>query len=243
MKRTGAGGAPAATGLPVGMPSRRDFTEASSNGRTADFGSAYEGSNPSASIPSAPAPSSKPANLRAEVRPARRPRRLVLVGLGAVPPQLLGGVREALHQALHLDADTGPSLQRPQYAFNEARGQYHTAAILRRLSAMRTGAELVPVLGLADVDLFLPDASYVLGDADRDAGAALVSTARLVTRDLPRLMARARVEAIHEAGHLLGLGHCLDQRCAMFLSRELVEVDRKQPALCHGCRNALGMEH
>jgi len=152
-------------------------------------------------------------------------------------------VKAALHEVLHLDADLGPVLERPRYAFNEARGQYHTAAILRRLAALRPGTEPLPVLALLDVDLFLPDASYVLGDADRDAGTALVSTARLHTRDLPRLMARARVEAIHEAGHLLGLGHCADYRCAMFLSRELAEVDRKGPGLCHGCRVALGLEH
>ena len=80
-------------------------------------------------------------------------------------------------------------------------------------------------------------------DADRDAGSALVSTARLATRDLPRLAIRASVEAVHEAGHLLGLGHCLDPRCAMFLSRETMEVDRKGPGLCHGCRVAVGLEH
>jgi archaemetzincin len=51
------------------------------------------------------------------------------------------------------------------------------------------------------------------------------------------------VEAIHEAGHLLGLGHCLDFRCAMFLVKEAAEVDRKGPGLCNGCRNALGLGH
>jgi archaemetzincin len=177
------------------------------------------------------------------VRPLLRPQRLLVVALGSVGERLRAGVRAALHDVLGLDADMGPTLERPRYAFNEARGQYHTAAILRRLSALRPGAEPLPVLGLADVDLFLPDAAYVLGDADRDAGTALVSTARLATRDLPRLLARARVEAVHEAGHLLGLGHCLDYRCAMFLSQEPVEVDRKGPGLCHGCRNALGLEH
>jgi archaemetzincin len=177
------------------------------------------------------------------VRPQRRPARLLLVALGGVGERLRAGVRAALHEVLHLDADLGPVLERPGYAFNEARGQYHTAAILRRLGALRPGADPMPVLALADVDLFLPDARYVLGDADRDAGTALVSTARLVTRDLPRLLTRARVEAIHEAGHLLGLGHCADYRCAMYLSLELVEVDRKGAGLCHGCRTALGLEH
>jgi archaemetzincin len=151
-------------------------------------------------------------------------------------------VRDALADVLALRAEPGPALERPQYAFNEARGQYHAAAILRRLSALRPPGGAVPVLGLADVDLFIPDASYVIGDADRDAGAAIVSTARLAERDLRRLEGRARVEAVHEAGHLLGLGHCLDFRCAMFLSREPAEVDRKAQALCNGCRTALGPE-
>jgi len=189
--------------------------------------------------------SGKPANLRAEVRPASRPTRIVLVALGLVSGKLVGAVRAALRENLQLDASPGPALERPKYAFNEARRQYHTAAILRRLSALRPSREPAPVLGLADadVDLFLPDATYVIGDADRDAGAALVSTARLSTKDLARLAVRASVEAVHEAGHLLGLGHCLDFRCAMFLSREPAEVDRKGPGLCHGCRVALGLEH
>jgi archaemetzincin len=187
--------------------------------------------------------SGKPANLRAEVRPLHKPSRIVLVGLGTVTGRLVSAVRAALRENLLLEASAGPALERPRYAFNEARGQYHAASILRRLSSLRPTREPAPVLGLADVDLFLPDATYVIGDADRDAGAALVSTARLATRDLDRLAIRAAVEAVHEAGHLLGLGHCLDFRCAMFLSREPVEVDRKGPGLCHGCRVALGMEH
>jgi predicted Zn-dependent protease len=93
------------------------------------------------------------------VRPQRRPDRLLLVALGGAQERLRDGVRAALHQVLHLDADLGPVLERPGYAFNEARGQYHTAAILRRLGGLRPGAEPIPVLALADVDLFLPDAS------------------------------------------------------------------------------------
>jgi archaemetzincin len=221
----------------VGTPVRRVGTEASSNGRTADFGSAYEGSNPSASIST----SGKPANLRAELRPHRRPASLLLVALGAARARLQDAVRGALREVLALEAVVGPALERPQYAFNEARGQYHASAILRRLSALRPSGAPAPVLGLADVDLFVPDADYVLGEADRGAGVALVSTARLFTRDLGVLVHRASVEAVHEAGHLLGLGHCLDRRCAMYLSRDTSEVDRKGPGLCLACRAALGL--
>jgi archaemetzincin len=172
----------------------------------------------------------------------RRPSRVVLVPLGGVGRPLLDAVIRVLREALMLDASVGPALVRPQYAFNEQRKQYHASAILRRLSALRPSQRPAPVLGVADVDLFLPDAPYVIGDADRDAGAALVSVARLGDKDRARLARRAQVEAVHEAGHLLGLGHCMDPRCALFLAHEAAEVDRKEPALCGGCRTAAGLQ-
>jgi archaemetzincin len=171
------------------------------------------------------------------VRSHARPDRLLLVALGGVGPRLVASVGSALHDALGLEATLGPALQRPQYAYNEARGQYHASAIVRRLAALGPA----PVLGLADVDLFIPDAPWVLGDADRDAGAALVSVARIGTPDRRRIEHRARVEAVHEAGHLLGLGHCQDARCAMYLSTDPRDVDRKAAALCHTCSGALGL--
>ena len=50
-------------------------------------------------------------------------------------------------------------------------------SILRRLASLRPPA--IPVVGIVDVDLFLPDAPYVIGEADRDAGAAVFSLSRL----------------------------------------------------------------
>lgn len=215
--------------------------EASSNGRTADFGSVYEGSNPSASAN----PAGRPANLRAEIRPLGRPRGVVLVALGAVGPRLLGAAREALGAVLGLAAETRPALMRPEYAFNSERGQYHTNAILRRLSALRPpsrGPALLPVLAVTGVDLFIPDLPFVLGDVDRDAATAIVSTARLEDADQARVARRLAVEAVHEGGHLLGLAHCLDPRCAMFLAKDAWDTDRKEPGLCAGCRAALGLD-
>ena len=214
---------------------RRNGSEASSNGRTADFGSAYEGSNPSASATSAP----KPANLRAEVRTLARPSHVLLVTLGGVPHRLVQAAGEALQETLEIASKIGPSLDKPQYAFNKDRGQYHATSILRRLSSMRSPP--VPVVGIVDVDLFLPDAPYVIGDADRDAGAAIFSLARLSHADPDKVRRRVQVETVHGAGHLLGLSHCSDFRCAMFFSRDAADADRKGPGLCASCRAALGL--
>ncbi len=226
-----AGGAHVSSGPPV----RRNGSEASSNGRTADFGSAYEGSNPSASASSA---TQKPVNLKAEVRPPARPPQVLLVALGAVAPKLVHAAAEALKE-LQTSGKPGPSLDRPQYAFNKDRGQYHATSILRRLSSLRQKDS--PVVGILDGDLFLPDAPYVIGDADRDSGAAVFSLARLSHGDPETVKRRAQVETVHAAGHLLGLSHCGDFRCAMFFSRDAADADRKGPGLCTSCRTALGL--
>ena len=214
---------------------RHNGSEASSNGRTADFGSAYEGSNPSASASSA----SKPANLRAEVRPLGRPAHVLLVTLGTVPPRIVAAASEAVKDVLEIASRAGPALDRPQYAFNKDRGQYHATSILRRLATLRPRDG--HVVGVADVDLFLPDAPYVIGDADRDAAAALFSLHRLSHAEPDTVRRRARVESVHAVGHLLGLSHCTDFRCAMFFSRDAADADRKGTGLCGSCRTALGL--
>lgn len=208
--------------------------EASSNGRTADFGSAHEGSNPSASAISAPPPP------EGDLRP--RPVRpdVLVVGLGDLPPRLLPDVAGGLREVLGLGWRSGPSLDRPTYAFNATRGQYHAPAVLRRLSALRSSPRQ-PVLGIVDGDLFLPDdGEYVLCDADRDSGAALVALGRLGD-DPAAVRRRAQVEAVHALGHVLGLALCGDGRCAMSPSRDPGESDRKGPRLCASCRAALGL--
>ena len=225
----------------------RNGNEASSNGRTADFGSAYEGSNPSASAssggPGGPAGApGKPANLRAELKPLPRPALVLVVPLGDVAPRTVLDALAALREVLGLTVKSAPGLDRPKYAFNESRGQYHATSILRRLSQLGTAHHDAPVVGVADVDLFLPDAPYVVGDADRDAGAAIFSLFRLAHGDPDHVRRRAQVEAVHAAGHLLGLSHCPDARCAMFLSRDAADSDRKGPGLCASCRAALGFE-
>jgi archaemetzincin len=164
-----------------------------------------------------------------------------VVGLGAVAPRTVADAGSALRDVLGIPFKAGPGLDKPQYAYNETRGQYHATSILRRLSQLGGSHGNAPVIGVADVDLFLPDAPYVIGDADRDAAAAIFSLARLSHGEPEQIRRRAQVEAVHAAGHLLGLSHCPDARCAMFLTRDAADSDRKGPGLCSSCSSAVGL--
>ncbi|BDG09725.1 zinc metalloprotease [Anaeromyxobacter paludicola] len=158
---------------------------------------------------------------------------------------MLAQVGEAVRVAAACRPERAPAQDRPSYAFNKDRGQYNAAAVLRRLAALRGRRDGLPVLGITDADLFEPESPYVLGDADRSDQSAVVSLARLRgEQPVPPEQLRHRVaaEAVHQLGHLLGLLHCQDSRCAMYPSQRPSDADRKQPALCRPCRAAAGLE-
>ena len=175
------------------------------------------------------------------------PAQLVVIALGPVTRALLVDIGSALTQVYGPPVALGPAQQRPTYAFNKDRNQYHSTAILRRLAQLRGERVAGPVLGVTDVDIFIPDAPFVFGEADRDSRSAVVSLSRLAhgpdgrPADQDRLRRRAQVESVHELGHLLGLAHCQDARCAMFLSHKPSDSDRKGLGLCGTCRAALGL--
>lgn len=219
----------------------RKALEASSNGRTADFGSAYEGSNPSASA----RPAARATNQRAEVKPLPLPDRFLLVPVGPLPPGTLTGLAAALQEIYGPPSERIPPQVKPDFAFNKDRQQYHSTAVLRRLEALRPRGQDAPVLGVVDVDLFVPDQPFVFGESDRDARSALVSVYRLKAADgrpvtADRYGHRVRVEGAHSVGHLLGLSHCTDFRCVMYLAHTPSDSDRKGEGLCGACRSAIG---
>lgn len=165
--------------------------------------------------------------------------KMQLVAVGSAPGALLKELEEPLQAQLAVTSLSGkPALSAPAYAYNKDRQQYHASAILRRLSPLAAHGE--SVLGLVDVDLFVPDSNYVFGDADRECHAAVLSILRLRQgADGELLRRRIQIEGLHQAGHLVGLSYCEDAKCAMFLATTPAETDRKQPSLCHICRNEL----
>ncbi len=164
---------------------------------------------------------------------------LQLVSVGNPPVSVLQAFDETLAAQVGIAVEPGKAqLPTPSYAFNKDRNQYHCSAILRRLTPMLNERDFV--LGVTDVDLFVPDTPFVFGESDREARAAVISVFRLQQgANLETLKRRLSVEALHQAGHLLGLSNCEDVRCAMFLAASLAECDRRAPALCNMCRNEL----
>ncbi len=110
---------------------------------------------------------------------------------------------------------------------------------MRRLIPLLEGGGRL-VLGICEVDLFVPESAFVFGEADRESRSAVLSTFRLRQgAEGETLKRRTQVEAVHQAGHLLGLSYCEDARCVMFLANTPSDCDRKGVALCNLCRNEL----
>ncbi|RUO88666.1 peptidase M54 [Corallococcus sp. AB018] len=166
---------------------------------------------------------------------------LLLVTVGSPPSAIVNALQEPL--TTHLGVSSVVSrmaLSSPAYAFNKDRGQYHCNAIMRRLGTVLDEAPQELVMGVTDADLFEPDSPFVFGQADRESKVAVMSLYRLRQgAEGETLRRRVQVEAVHQAGHLIGLSYCEDSRCVMFLPQSPQDIDRKSLGPCNVCRNEL----
>jgi archaemetzincin len=130
----------------------------------------------------------------------------------------------------------------PAGAFDNKRNQYSSSVILNEVRAYAARREdFHSVLGVVDVDIFLPGLNYVFGEAYTHGRAALISLWRLKPQfygdkaDLAIYLLRALKEVVHELGHTLGLSHCSRSFCVMHFSNSIFDTDKKQSLLCDQC--------
>ena len=160
-----------------------------------------------------------------------------------VDDALLPPLHESLGAVFDCTVHPGGSFSVLPEEFHVGRRQYSASAILRRLRPLRKGGEYL--LAVTGGDLFASGLNFVFGEADVKVGCAIISLARLQAPYLgfsltaERLLHRTLIEAVHEVGHLQGLGHCPRISCVMHFSNSLADTDRKGPDFCPSCREAL----
>ena len=148
-------------------------------------------------------------------------------------------LRLRLAQAFPAPAAIWTQAGRPEGAFDPRRKQWSSSRILSWLASAGPAGK---VLGVTDVDLFVPILTFVFGEAQLGGRTAVVSSARLghpVVHDERLVLSRLAKESVHEMGHVFGLLHCGVPGCVMGRSADVQDVDRKRVEPCPSCRERL----
>ncbi|HXZ98382.1 MAG TPA: archaemetzincin family Zn-dependent metalloprotease [Candidatus Acidoferrum sp.] len=128
---------------------------------------------------------------------------------------------------------------------NPHTGQHHATSILTDLEKQAKFLEEDRVLGVTDLDLYVPGMNFIFGEARLPGRVAIVSTYRLRAStshgEAEPLPIRIVKEAVHELGHTLGLTHCENPSCVMCFSNSLGDTDRKGEDWCDECSRKLGI--
>lgn len=149
-------------------------------------------------------------------------------------------MEEFLASSLPLRIERCAPVALPESSYLPKREQYDGSALLRY--ALEQGPPAADrVLLVTELDLCIPMLTFIFGQAQLDGRAAIVSLARLrpefdgLPPDPALTRERLCKEALHELGHTFGLTHCTDPECAMSLSINIANIDRKSADLCRDC--------
>jgi archaemetzincin len=169
---------------------------------------------------------------------ARRPAPVIAVALvGDAPAEEVAPLVPVLRESFGCEVVIAPAVPLPAGAWNETRRQYLSTALLDVLARAKR-PEWERLLGVADVDLYVPSLNFVFGEGDSARGVGVFSLARL-RGPATLFWKRAATEAVHELGHTYGLTHCDDPHCVMWFSNTLAETDRKGTHFCRRHQNEL----
>ena len=130
------------------------------------------------------------------------------------------------------------------YSYDSSRKQYHSTHLLNGLLNFFNDHD-GKILGITELDLFIPILTFVFGEAQLSGKAAVVSSFRLEPQfyGLPKnedlLMERIIKESVHELGHTFGLRHCSAYDCVMSSSTSAEEIEIKSRYFCYDCKKEM----
>jgi archaemetzincin len=126
-------------------------------------------------------------------------------------------------------------------SYDSARKQYDGNKLIKEID-YRFASDSSKILGIFNVDLFIPILTYIFGQAFLNGRAGIASVYRLnnerygIKADEKIFVDRIRKEVIHELGHTFGLIHCKNPDCVMRSSTYVEDIDQKSHHLCNQCR-------
>lgn len=167
-------------------------------------------------------------------------KKIGIIPFGNIPEKVLQEVKTQICSDFKRDVVILKKFPLPSYAYSKKRGQYFSSLILDRLKNIKD-EKFEKILGIIDVDLYVPALNFVFGEADIIEGVCIVSIFRLreefykLPADEDLFLQRVKKEVVHELGHTYGLIHCPYSRCVMHFSNSISDVDTKLLNFCPKC--------
>jgi archaemetzincin len=165
--------------------------------------------------------------------------KITLKPLGNIADEIMEELKDRVGGIFHCPIEIKAGFSDLVQAYNPERKQYFSSKLLASLKKSQREERVV---GIADVDLYVPRLNFVFGEADIVSGTAIVSLCRLkqeyygLAPDEALFLGRATKEIVHELGHTFGLGHCPNSKCVMHFSNSLADTDLKEANFCSSCR-------
>ena len=167
-------------------------------------------------------------------------QRIGIIPIGDIPEIVPKVVAAHISGYLDLQAALLEPMQHPSFALDRQRLQYDVGPILHHLESKRFDS-VEKVVGIMDLDLFVPVFTHVFGEARQGGRAAIVSVFRLRENSMcsvdisPMTLERTAKVALHELCHLYDLTHCDSRRCLMHFSGSLSDLDQNSLSFCRYC--------
>ncbi|MFH1397353.1 MAG: hypothetical protein ABIH27_02215, partial [Candidatus Omnitrophota bacterium] len=125
----------------------------------------------------------------------------------------------------------------------DANGQYLVDDFYSIAGNIKRYSSQDAILLLTDVDVTGfrngKHLDYLFGRASPEKNVTVMSTHRFYSPDRDLYQRRVLKNAIHELGHIFGLGHCDDSACVMRFSKNVEELDKTGLEFCPSCKKIL----
>jgi archaemetzincin len=163
-----------------------------------------------------------------------------IIPIGEIEETLLLFLKQSIFQTFKIQTRIRNRSFDLSPVYDPVRDQYNSTGLLLQL-IKDNPPETFRVLGVTELDLFIPIFTFLFGEAQLKGIGALVSAHRLhnqfygIPENQDLFKSRLLKEGVHELGHTFGLIHCFTLNCVMKSSTYVEEIDQKSLNFCRFC--------